>query len=808
MNEFSNGREIYTQIVPLLPLRDLVIFPNMVAHFFVGRDRSIHAVEEAMKDKTEIFLVSQKDSKINNPQLEDLYTVGVLAKILQLVKLPDGTVKVLVEGKKRAKYIKTLEEQSFFRVEVEELYQKKPVDVEAQALIRSVKESFENYVKLNKQIPPEMLIPIQNMDDTAKLSDAIITHINIKHSEKQEVLEKLDSQKRLQSVFEHLESELEIIRVEKKIKGRVRQQMEKSQREYYLNEQMTAIQNELGERDEFKLELLNIEKKIKTAGLSAEAKTKAFKELKKLKLMAPVSPEATIIRNYLDLLTSLPWAQKTKDNLDLTHARAILDQEHFGLDKIKERILEFIAVKKLSENSKSQILCFLGPPGVGKTSLGKSIAAALERQYHRIALGGLKDESEIRGHRKTYIGAMPGKLIQALNKVKSNNPVIVLDEIDKMGNDHRGDPASAMLEVLDPEQNQNFSDHYLEVPFDLSKVLFIATANSYQSIPLPLLDRMEIIELSSYIEDEKINISKKHLLPKVLLNHGLKQEHIHFEDSAFKEIIRYHTDEAGVRNTERQIEKIIRKIAKDIVENDKSTYSFLINDQEISKYLGPRKFKYGTMEKFDQVGVTMGLCWTPTGGDTLAIEVTILDGTGKMTITGKLGDVMQESAQASYSYVRSISKELGLHKDFYKNIDIHIHVPEGATPKDGPSAGVAMISSLTSALTHRRVRKDVAMTGEITLRGNVLPIGGVKEKLLAAHRAGIKTVIIPDDNLKDLHDVPKDVLEKLTIVPAKHVNQVLETALCFEEGDPIKDILKNSSKLKLFSKASSPQRAQ
>ena len=776
--------ETTTLIVPLLPLRDLVVFPQMVVPFFVGREKSIAAIEAAMKHKVNILLCAQRDSSIDDPASSDLYQIGTLSSISQLVKLPDGTLKILVEGLKRAHILAPTDEGSFLQVEAEELRIVEEDTIEIQALIRSTKESFENYLKLNKRIPPEVLIPVENADKAGQLADIIATHLNLKVEERQALLEIVDSNVRLQQVYELLENELDILKMERRIRGRVKKQLEKGQREYYLNEQIAAIQKELGERDEFKVELVELEEKINSAKMSKEATEKALSELRKLKSMPPMSPEATVIRNYLDVLTDLPWNNYTHDNLDIQHAKEVLDRDHYGLEKIKERIIEYIAVQSLSQRKNAPIICFVGPPGVGKTSLGSSIARALEKKYHRISLGGLRDEAEIRGHRKTYVGAMPGKILTALKKVKSKNPLIVLDELDKMGSDFRGDPASAMLEVLDPEQNHSFSDHYLEVAFDLSEVMFIATANSLSTVPQPLLDRMEIIELSSYLEIEKLNIAKQHLLPKQIEKHGLKNKDLIVEDSALLELINFYTHEAGVRNINREIAKLCRKAAKKFLEQD-TEIKITIADKDISDMFGPRLYTHGLMEKTDQVGMTNGLCWTPVGGDTLNIEVSIVHGQGKLTITGKLGDVMQESAQAAYSYVRSRAQQLGLPKDFYKNIDVHVHVPEGATPKDGPSAGIAIATSITSALTNRFVKKDIAMTGEITLRGNVLAIGGLKEKLIAAHKAGFSSVIIPDENTKDLHDVPQEVIEALRIVPVTHVDEVLRMALVLEAKDPL-----------------------
>jgi ATP-dependent Lon protease len=774
-----------TELLPLLPLRDIVVFPHMVVPFFVGREKSVNALEACMREKSPILLCTQKNSEVNDPLLEDIHSTATVATIIQLVKLPDGTLKVLVEGKRRAKIQGFTEADGYVIAEVKLIEDGKYDTVKAEALIRSTKQSFEAFVKLNKRIPPELLLSIQNIDSPSKLVDSIASHLNLKIEDKQNLLELEDPLSRMEKLLSLIESEIEILRVEKRIRSRVRKQMEKGQKEYYLNEQMAAIQKELGERDEFKAEIQALEEKIKVCGLSAEAKEKAYSEIKKLKMMSPMSSEATVVRLYLDWLVSLPWKEETVDNLDLVHAKEVLDEDHFGLSKIKERILEFISVQSLNPDSKAPILCFVGPPGVGKTSLAASIARAIERRFVRIALGGMRDEAEIRGHRRTYIGAMPGKIVQSLKKAGSQNPIVLLDELDKMGSDFRGDPASAMLEVLDPAQNHTFNDHYLEVDFDLSKVIFIATANSYSGIPAPLLDRMETIDVSSYTEIEKMEIAKRHLIPKQWKNHGIEKLNVTIEDAAILEILHHYSREAGVRNLERELAKIARKVTKKYLEDKKNRKSFNIKQSDIVDYLGPRQYKYGLMEKENQTGMATGLAWTEVGGDTLAIEVAILPGRGRLTITGKLGEVMQESAQAAYSYVRSQAERLGLPREFYQRVDIHIHVPEGAIPKDGPSAGITMATAITSALTEKPVRKDIAMTGEITLRGNVLEIGGLKEKLLAAHRAGIRTVIIPADNVKDLHEVPEEILKELKVIPAEHIDQVLRTALMFKDNDPL-----------------------
>jgi ATP-dependent Lon protease len=774
------------QVVPLLPLRDIVIFPHMQVPFFVGREKSINALEASMKDKTDILLCSQTNGNTNNPTFDEIYKVGTLATILQLTKLPDGTLKVIVEGKKRAKICNHVDDSSYMLVEVEELNEEPENRIEAEAIARTLRQAFESYVKLNKRISHEILVMIQSIDNLSRLADTILAQLNPKLEEKQALLETADPLPRMEKIFSHLQQEIEILQVEKRIRNRVKKQIEKGQKEYYLNEQLAAIQKELGERDEFKNELAQIEKQIKTSGLSEEAAEKASSELKKLRMMSPMSAEATVIRNYLDWILSMPWKETTVDNLDLVHARNVLDDDHYGLEKIKERIIEYLAVQALTKKLKGPILCFVGPPGVGKTSLGSSIAKAVERKFVRIALGGMRDEAEIRGHRRTYIGAMPGKIIQGLKKANSRNPVVLLDEIDKLGSDFRGDPSSALLEVLDPEQNSKFNDHFLEVDYDLSQVMFIATANYLGGIPQPLMDRMEIIQLSSYTEIEKFQIAIRHLVPKQLEGHGLDFKSVQIDDNVVTSLIRNYTREAGVRNLEREVATIARKAAKKYVEQpiEKRKMVF-VKDTDLEDMLGPHRYKYGAAESSNQVGVTTGLAWTEVGGDTLQIEVTILPGRGKLTITGKLGEVMQESAQAAYSYVRSRATKLGIPKDFYAKVDIHIHVPEGATPKDGPSAGITMATALTSALTNRSVRKDVAMTGEITLRGHVLAIGGLKEKLLAAHRAGITTVVIPDENVKDLYDVPKEIMAQLTVIPVKHVDEVLRIALVLEDKDPL-----------------------
>ncbi len=785
----SAGGAQARQVVPMLPLRDIVIYPHMVVPFFVGREKSINALEAAMADKIDIILCTQRDSQNNQPGLDDVYPVGCLSTVVQLVKLPDGTLKVLVEGKKRAQITQLSDDKDYVLVEVVELPENIESPTEAEALLRSLNKTFESYVKLNKRIPAELLMSIQSMDEPSRLADTIASNLNIKPEDKQALLELVDPVERMERLLTILQSEIEILQVERRIRSRVRKQMEKGQKEYYLNEQMAAIQKELGERDEFKTEIEELEKQIKASGMSPEARDKADTELRKLKMMAPMSAEATVIRNYIDWLLILPWKNTSQDNLDLVHAKDILDQDHYGLEKIKERIIEYLAVQSLSEKLKAPILCLIGPPGVGKSSLAKSIASAVERQFIRISLGGVRDEAEIRGHRKTYVGAMPGKLIQSMKKAGTRNPVFLLDEIDKMGSDYRGDPSSAMLEVLDPGQNATFNDHYLEVDFDLSGVMFIATANNLDTIPQPLLDRMELIFVSSYLETEKLQIAKHHLVPKQIEAHGLNEKKILIEDSALLELLRYYTREAGVRNIEREIANICRKTAKKWVELKDKSKPISVKAENIEEYLGPRRHKFGQMELSDQIGMCNGLAWTEVGGDTLNIEVSVMPGKGNLKITGKLGDVMQESAHAAYSYVRSRATRWGLPPDFYEKVDIHIHVPEGAVPKDGPSAGITMVTALVSALTQKPVRRDIAMTGEITLRGNVLPIGGLKEKLLAAQRAGLTRVLIPEENVKDLYDVPEEILRDVAIVPVDHVDQVLRLALNIETDDPLASIL-------------------
>jgi len=768
--------------VPLLPLRDIIVFPHMVVPLFVGRQKSIKALEEAMNKQKFILLAAQREAKTNDPAEEDIYKIGTLGTVVQLLRLPDGTVKVLVEGKKRARIVRYLDEAEYFLVQAEEIEEVCEKTTEVEALIRSVNSTFENYVKLNKKIPPEMIMSVASIDEPSRLADTIVAHLGIKIEDKQTLLEITNPAERLERVLGHMRSEIEILEVEKRIRTRVKKQMEKTQKEYYLNEQMRAIQKELGEKDEFKNEIQELEEKIKQKKLTAEAKEKAEKELKKLKMMSPMSAEATVVRNYIDWLISLPWNEFTEDKLDITEAEKVLEEDHYGLEKVKQRILEYLAVQSLVAHTKGPILCLVGPPGVGKTSLGKSIARATGRKFVRVSLGGVRDEAEIRGHRRTYIGALPGKIIQSMKKAGSSNPVFLLDEVDKMSTDFRGDPSSALLEVLDPEQNSSFNDHYLDVDYDLSKVMFITTANTLDRIPRPLQDRMEIIRIAGYTDLEKLNIAKRYLVDKQREANGLQLENLEISDNAILSLVRHYTREAGVRNLEREIAAIARKAAVEILKKDRSA-KIVVSSKTLSKFLGAPRYRFGKAEGEQKVGVATGLAWTEMGGELLGTEVTVMPGKGKLIITGRLGDVMQESAQAALSYVRSRAEELGLERDFYQRVDIHIHVPEGATPKDGPSAGITMATALVSALTKIAVRNDIAMTGEVTLRGRILPIGGLKEKVLAAHRGGIKTVLIPAENEKDVHDVPPTVLKNVSIKLVDHMDQVLRQALVLESPE-------------------------
>ncbi len=764
------------QAVPVLPLRDVVVYPHMVIPLFVGREKSVRALDAAMANDKQILLVAQQSAEVDDPNSSQMHRIGTLSTILQLLKLPDGTIKVLVEGVERARIVDLIRDQEYFAAHIQLLEPQPSLDErEVDVLTRSVLGLFDQYVKLNKKIPPEILTSLAGIEDPARLADTIAAHMSLRLDEKQRVLEIEDVQARLEHLLSLIEGEIDILQIEKRIRGRVKQQMEKSQREYYLNEQMKAIQKELGDLEDAPNEVEELARKIEKAGMPKDAKQKATAELNKLKMMSPMSAEATVVRNYVDWLVSVPWKKRTKVSSDIAKAQTVLDEDHYGLEKVKERILEYLAVQQRVRKLKGPILCLVGPPGVGKTSLGRSIARATNRKFTRMSLGGVRDEAEIRGHRRTYIGALPGKIVQNLAKVGTRNPLFLLDEIDKMAMDFRGDPASALLEVLDPEQNHTFNDHYLEVDFDLSEIMFVATANS-MNIPGPLLDRMEVIRLAGYTEDEKTSIAQNYLIPKQIKNNGLREEEILISEATTRDIIRYYTREAGVRNLEREISKICRKVVKQHLLKDSESKT-KITPQTLEKYLGVRRFRYGVAEEQDRIGQVTGLAWTEVGGELLTIESAVVSGKGKFLQTGKLGDVMQESIQAAATVVRSRAHVLGIQADFHENKDIHIHVPEGATPKDGPSAGIAMCTAIVSALTGIAVRSDVAMTGEITLRGEVLPIGGLKEKLLAAHRGGIATVIIPQENEKDLAEIPKNIKGKLTIKPVRWIDQVLEIAL-------------------------------
>jgi ATP-dependent Lon protease len=824
-SEKENRKSVRVK-VPLLPLRDVIIFPHMVVPLFVGREKSINALEECVTKKLDLFLVAQRQATTVSPTEKDIFTVGTLGTILQILRLPDNTVKVLIEGKKRARIVEYSENDRMIEAEIEELADTVENSVELEALVRSLKATFENYVKLNKRIPPEMLMSVNTIDEPSRLADLIVAHLNLKLEDKQEILEVQDPAKRLEKLLQLMQGEIEILQVERRIRSRVKKQMERSQKEYYLNEQMQAIQKELGEKDEFKAELQAIEKQIRSKLMSKEAKDKATRELKKLKMMSPMSAEATVVRNYIDWLICLPWSEYTHDRNDLKVAEDVLEEDHFGLEEVKERILEYLAVRVLTNNSKGQILCLVGPPGVGKTSLAKSIAKSLNKKFVRCSLGGVRDEAEIRGHRRTYVGALPGKIIQSLKKAGSSNPVFLLDEVDKMSMDFRGDPSSALLEVLDPEQNVAFGDHYLEVDYDISKVMFVLTANSLYTIPKPLLDRMEVISISGYTEVEKFNIVKKYLISKQMDSHGLKPGDLEITDDAIYHLIRSYTREAGVRNLERTVATVCRKVARKIVERrtpqqvtaqtmavsesagvlatpskskskslkketvltveakaEEPRSTICIAEADLEEMLGPPKFTVSKAEEHSEIGLANGLAYTDAGGDMLQIEVSVVPGKGQVKITGKLGEVMQESAATAMSYVRSRATLLGLDKDFYQNIDIHLHVPEGAVPKDGPSAGITMATAITSALMKIPVRQDVAMTGEITLRGRVLPIGGLKEKILAAKVGNVKTVLIPKANVPDLKKIPKEITKGLKIVPVEHGDQVLRLALEMEHPE-------------------------
>ena len=765
------------QEVPVLPLRDVVVYPHMVIPLFVGRDKSIHALDAAMANDKHILLVAQKSADVDDPGVKDLHDIGTLANILQLLKLPDGTVKVLVEGNERARISRFLTTEESFSALVETLPETLEADErEQEVLMRSAVTLFDQYVKLNKKVPPEVLTSLSSIDEAGRLADTMAAHMSLKLDEKQRVLEMIDVQARLEHLMGLMESENDILQMEKRIRGRVKRQMEKNQREYYLNEQMKAIQKELGELEEAPNEIEELAKRIEEAGMPKEVKAKAQAELNKLKLMSPMSAEATVVRNYVDTLVSVPWNKRTRIRNDIRVAEQVLDKDHYGLERVKERILEYLAVQQRVRKLKGPILCLVGPPGVGKTSLGQSIARATNRKFVRMSLGGVRDEAEIRGHRRTYIGALPGKIIQNLSKVGSRNAFFLLDEIDKMAMDFRGDPASALLEVLDPEQNHTFNDHYLEVDFDLSEVMFVATANTL-NIPPALLDRMEVIRLSGYTEDEKVAIAERYLLPKQTKNNGLKKGEMVIREGALRDIIRHYTREAGVRNLEREISKICRKVVKDVLLKKPAKGSTAVTSKALDKYLGVQRFRYGRADEHDQIGQVTGLAWTEVGGELLRIESALVPGKGKFTYTGQLGDVMQESIQAAMTVVRARAEALGIPTDFHSTLDCHIHVPEGATPKDGPSAGVAMCTALVSALTKIPVRSTVAMTGEITLRGEVLPIGGLKEKLLAAHRGGIETVLIPYENQRDLAEIPKNIKQNLDIRPVRWIDEVLDIAL-------------------------------
>jgi ATP-dependent Lon protease len=765
-----------THAIPVLPLRDVVVYPHMVIPLFVGREKSINALDTAMQEDKKILLVAQKNAEIDDPDIEDIHEIGTLSTILQLLKLPDGTVKVLVEGAERVRITGYENTDAFFTANIVPMAQEAQGDEkELDVLTRSLLAIFDQYVKLNKKVPPEILTSLSGIDEAGRLADTIAAHMSLKLDEKQKILEIENAKVRIERLMVLIEGEIDIMQIEKRIRGRVKQQMEKSQREYYLNEQMKAIQKELGDMEDTPNELEDLEQKINKAGMSKEAKEKATSELNKLKMMSPMSAEATVVRNYIDWLVSVPWKKRSKIRNDLALAESVLEEDHYGLEKVKERILEYLAVQQRVKKLKGPILCLVGPPGVGKTSLGRSIARATGRDFTRMSLGGVRDEAEIRGHRRTYIGSLPGKIIQNLAKLSVRNPLFLLDELDKMSMDFRGDPSSALLEVLDPEQNHAFSDHYLEVDFDLSDVMFVATANT-MNIPAPLLDRMEVIRIPGYTEDEKINIAMRYLLPKQIENNGLEQAELSVSQNAIRDIVRYYTREAGVRNLEREISKICRKVVKELMLNHNGK-KVTITPRNLEKYLGVKRFRYGRAEEYDQVGQVTGLAWTEVGGELLTIESAIVPGKGKMIHTGQLGDVMQESIHAATTVVRSRAEALGIDPEFYQKYDIHIHVPEGATPKDGPSAGVGMCTALVSALTDIPVRADVAMTGEITLRGEVLPIGGLKEKLLAAHRGGISIVLIPEENRKDLADMPRNVKDKLDIRPVRWIDEVLQVAL-------------------------------
>jgi len=772
--ENNNNNNYYE--IPMLPLRGVLVFPYMIVHLDVGREKSINAIDEAMLDKREIFLAMQKEAQTDEPKSDDIYQVGTIAEIKQLLKLPGGTIRVLVEGLHRARIKKYLSFDPFIKVElIKEVDKIETDDREVEALMRNLVNQFEQYVKMSKKIPPETVVSVITLEEPGRLADVVASHLNLKLSDRQSILEAISVKARLERLCAILAKEMEILELERKINLRVRKQMEKTQKEYYLREQLKAIQKELGDKDDRGAEVDELREKIKKAKLPKEVHERAMRELERLEKMPPMVAEAMVVRNYLEWILDLPWNKETKDRLNIKVAEDILNEDHYGLEKVKERILEYLAIRQLAKKMKGPILCFVGPPGVGKTSLAKSIARALERKFIRMSLGGVRDEAEIRGHRRTYVGSMPGRVVQNIKLAGSRNPVFLLDEIDKMSSDFRGDPASALLEVLDPEQNSTFSDHYIEAPFDLSKVMFITTANVQYSIPRPLLDRMEVINISGYTEEEKLNIAVRYLLPKQIKEHGLKEKDISVSENAIRTIIREYTREAGVRNIERNIATLCRKVARDKVADKKEHAK--ITAQNIGQYLGAPKYRYGLTDKEHQIGVVTGLAWTEVGGEVLTIEVQALKGKGRLTLTGQLGDVMKESAHAGFTYIRSIAQELDIPEDFYENTDIHIHVPEGAIPKDGPSAGITIATAMASELSQRKVRRDIAMTGEITLRGRVLPVGGIKEKVLAAHRAGCKTIILPADNKKDLEEIPPNVRRKLKFVFVDSMAEVLPVAL-------------------------------
>ena len=772
--------------VPLLPLRDIVVFPHMVVPLFVGREKSVRALERAMAGDRTLLLAAQRDAKSDDPGREEIFDIGTLGSIVQLVRLPDGTVKVLVEGKRRARVVDWGANDEFLAVRVELIEEPEEASVETEALMRSVNTAFETYVKLNKKVPPEMVTTVNSVTDASRLSDIVVAHLNLNVEEKQRILEIQSPRARLEEIYGLLQGEIDVLQVESRIRSRVKKQMERSQKEYYLNEQMRAIQKELGERDEFKNEIQELEEKLAEHSLPEHAEDRCKKEIRKLKMMSPMSAEATVVRNYIDWILSLPWNKTKQEKIDVKEAEKILDGDHFGLEKPKERILEYLAVRALVGHMKGPILCLVGPPGVGKTSLGRSIARATDRDFVRVSLGGVRDEAEIRGHRRTYIGALPGKIIQGLKKAGSGNPVFLLDEVDKMSTDFRGDPSSALLEVLDPEQNKSFDDHYLDLEYDLSKILFITTANTLATIPRPLQDRMEIIQLPGYIEEEKLEIAKQFLVPKQIKEHGLEGQAIEFTEPGLYEMIRRYTKEAGVRSLEREIGSICRKLAREVVSNDGKT-SATIGPKQVRKYLGVPKYRFGKREESDQVGIATGLAFTEVGGELLTIEALVTAGKGRIQVSGHLGDVMKESAQAALSYVRRRAKQLGLARDFYQKVDLHVHVPEGGVPKDGPSAGITMATALVSALTGIPVRANIAMTGEITLRGRELPIGGLKEKLIAAVRGGIETVLIPKENERDLREITAKVKRRLDIRSVENMDEVLRLSLKFPAETALRD---------------------